>query len=199
MSVQDSAVSTANVRPYIVGLGGTARPNSSSERALRYALQAAEALGATTEIFVGAALDLPMYNPENTERSENARVLIDALRRADGIVLASPGYHGSLSGMVKNALDYVEDMRGDEKVYFQDRPVACIVTAAGWQTVGSTLGALRAIVHALRGWPTPLGVGINSLETNPAAAESALDILAREVVGFASKHGSSGVAAAKAA
>jgi FMN reductase len=41
-----------------------------------------------------------MYNPDDPERHTVARELVDHLRRADGIVVASPGYHGSLSGLV---------------------------------------------------------------------------------------------------
>jgi FMN reductase len=148
-----------------VGLGGTTRPNSSSEKALRYVLAEVERLGATTKIFDGQSLSLPMYAAEIPFRTEESLALIQALRNADGIILSSPGYHGSISGMLKNALDYTEDMSGDERPYFEHRVVGCIVCAAGWQAVGSTLIALRSIVHALRGWPTPLGVGINTAVT----------------------------------
>jgi FMN reductase len=40
-----------------------------------------------------------------------------------------------------------------------------IIAAYGWQATGSTLSSLRSIVHAMRGWPTPFGVTINSRET----------------------------------
>ncbi len=58
---------------------------------------------------------------------------------------------------MKNAIDLLEDLRGDSRVYLDGRAVGCIVTAAGWQGCNTTLGAMRGIVHALRGWPTPLG------------------------------------------
>ena len=84
------------------------------------------------------------------------------MRQADGTLLASPGYHGGVSGLVKNAIDLLEDLRGDSRVYLDGRAVGCIVTAAGWQGCNTTLGAMRGIVHALRGWPTPLGVTLNT-------------------------------------
>jgi FMN reductase len=149
-------------QPLIVGLGGTTRPGSSTEQALRFALAAAAALGAATELIAGPALVLPMFAPESPQRTPEAQHLVSLLRRADGVILASPGYHGSISGLLKNALDYTEDMRGDARSYFDGRAIGCIVSAAGWQAVGSTLAAMRSIAHALRGWPTPLGVGINS-------------------------------------
>src|SRR5690606_38793334 len=67
-----------------------------------------------------------------------------------------------ISGLVKNALDYVEETSRDERPYFTGRPVACFATGAGWQGANTTLGSLRSIVHALRGWPTPLGAALNS-------------------------------------
>jgi FMN reductase len=151
---------------HIVGLGGTTRPGSSSEQALRIALGRAEARGATTRVFGGAELaQLPMYSPEGTDRGPIARSLVEELRQADGVVISSPGYHGSISGLVKNALDYTEDMREDERPYLADRSVGLIVTAYGWQAAVTTLAGLRVVVHALRGWVTPYGSTVNSSMT----------------------------------
>ena len=80
----------------------------------------------------------------------------------DGIILATPAYHGSISGLVKNALDYAEDLRSDARIYFDGCAVGCICCAAGWQAAGHTLVAMRTIAHALRGWPTPFGAMINT-------------------------------------
>ena len=89
-------------------------------------------------------------------------MLVEAVRAADGVIVATPGYHGSLSGLVKNALDSLEMLRDDPRPYFDGRAVGVIVTVDGWQAAGATLGALRAIVHALRGWNTPMGVALNA-------------------------------------
>jgi FMN reductase len=178
--------------PYIVAVGGTLRANSSTERAMRHVLAAAERAGASTKLISGAALQLPMYEPGNPERSDAARELVAELALADGIVLGSPGYHGSISGLVKNALDYAEDLRTDPRPYFTGRAVGCIATAGGWPGAVNTLGALRDIVHALRGWPTPLGAAINSTERVfdesgtcqvPRVAQM-LDVIAAEVMSF---------------
>ena len=152
-------------RPLIVGLGGAARAGSSSEQALDYALKAAEAKGARTRMLGGAFLaSLPLYGPEGSDRTPEEMELVATIREADGVIISTPAYHGGVSGLVKNALDYTEDMRADERPYLEGRSVGCIVSAAGWQGTTTTLVALRSIVHALRGWPTPLGVCINSTE-----------------------------------
>jgi FMN reductase len=93
-----------------------------------------------------------------------ARVLVDELRRSDAVVLGSSAYHGSIPGLLKNAIDYAQDMMNDDRPYLSGRPVACIATGAGWQGVVTTLEHLRTVVHALRGWPTPLGIAINTLQ-----------------------------------
>jgi FMN reductase len=150
--------------PYIVAVGGTLRPNSSTEFAMRHVLTAAQRAGAQIKLISGPALQLPLYQPDNPERTDAARELVAELALADAIVLGSPGYHGSISGVIKNALDYAEDLRSDARPYFSGRAVGCIATAGGWPGAVNTLGALRDIVHALRGWPTPLGAAINSAE-----------------------------------
>lgn len=144
--------------PLLIGIGGTTRPGSSTERALAAALAHARTLGAQTQLFGGAELAaLPPFNPEVTTRTPQEVAFVEAVRQADGILLASPGYHGGVSGLVKNAIDLLEDLRGDSRVYLDGRAVGCIVTAAGWQGCNTTLGAMRGIVHALRGWPTRWG------------------------------------------
>lgn len=149
-------------RPLVLGLGGTPRAGSSAERALAVSLAAAAAQGAETVMIAGADLLLPMYNPNSPDRTPEALRLVDLFRRCDGLVIASPAYHGSLSGLIKNALDYAEDLRENERVYFDGVGVGLIAVAAGWQGASQTLTALRSIVHALRGWPTPLGAALNT-------------------------------------
>jgi FMN reductase len=149
--------------PLIVGLGGTVRPGSTSETALIRALDCARAAGARTELFGGAFLSkLPIFDPRVQSPDADRDRFLDTVRRADGLIVASPGYHGSISGLVKNALDCLEDLRECERPYLDGRAVGCIVSASGGQAAGSTLAALRAIVHALRGWPTPFGATLNA-------------------------------------
>ena len=134
-----------------------------------------------------------MYAPERPERTPRAAELVREVARADGLIISSPGYHGGVSGLIKNALDYIEDLREADPPYLHDRPVGCLTCAQGWQAAITTLVSLRLIVHALRGWPTPLGVAINSAEpvfvedgsvANDGTAGQ-LELLGQQVVEFA--------------
>ena len=156
---------TAGTRPLVVGIGGTTVAGSSTERALEIALRAAVDAGAETLLFGGAALaQLPLYTPGLANRSDIENQLVRAVRRASGVIIASPGYHGSVSGLVKNAIDLLEETARDARPYLADVPVGLIATAYGWQATGSTVAALRSITHALRGWPTPFAATVNSAQ-----------------------------------
>ena len=178
---------------FIVGLGGTLRDCSSSEQALQITLAHAASLGCDTQLFAGPDLQLALYDPGRSERSPAEAALVNALRRADGVIWATPSYHGGISGLVKNAIDYIEDMRLDERVYLSGRAVGCIVCAHGPQAMGTTLSSMRDMVHTLRGWPTPYGATINvtakpfggpGVAPDPEAVQ-ACQTVAAEVVQFA--------------
>jgi FMN reductase len=114
-------------------------------------------------MFDGAFVSsLPLYVPERKERTAGESRLIEAVRRCDGVIVGTPGYHGSLSGPIKNALDMLEDTARDERPYLDGRAFGCVVTAYGWQACGTTLVALRMVAHALRAWPTPFGATLNA-------------------------------------
>jgi FMN reductase len=146
----------------VLGIGGSTRPDSTSERALRVAMAAAEEAGLTTEFITGRSLMLPIYDTEVSVRTGEAAAFLAAVRRADALIVASPGYHGTISGLMKNALDYVEDTRLDTRPYLDGMPVGCIAVAHGWQATVTTLASVRTVVHALRGWPSPLGATVNA-------------------------------------
>jgi FMN reductase len=186
---------------HLVGVGGTTNPGSTTELALATALRAAEQLGVSTKLIAGPALArLPIYAPEQTQRTDAQREFIDAVRAADGLLLATPAYHAGMSGLVKNAIDLLEDLRDDARPYLHDRAVGCIVTAYGWQGAGTTLTSVRTIVHALRGWPTPLAVTMNTAERLFNEQGECIDekvrtqlvMLAAQVVQFAQRVASGG-------
>lgn len=144
----------------IVGIGSTVNRDSSTEQALRLATTAAEEMGAEVTVFGSDYLrGLPHYRGEGYGTEDGAE-LVEAVRRADGLIVSAPGYHGSISGLVKNALDYLEDLAHDERPYLDGRAVGLIATAYGDQATMSTLLTLRSVVHALRGWPTPMGATV---------------------------------------
>lgn len=172
--------------PHIVAVGGTLREQSATGNLLAAALAMAEARGARTTLLTGPAIAFPHYEPGSAEKHPEIARFLEALRSADAVIVGSPGYHGTLSGLVKTALDYVEQLRTDERVYFDGLPVGLIATAGGWQAAVSTLQALRTIVHSLRGWPTPMGLAINVAEPGDAieACSAQMAIMIDQIFAF---------------
>jgi FMN reductase len=173
--------------PLIVGIGGSTNPDSMTNQLMDRCLADVTAMGARTESFTGAALArLSIYSgdPDST----GATALLDTVRRADCVVIGTPGYHGAMSGLVKNALDHLDELRDDRRPYLDGRAVGVIITASGWQACGTALVSVRSAIHALRGWPTPFGVTMNSNEqdVDDPRVVGAIHVLAGQLIQFAS-------------
>ncbi|NGO67959.1 NAD(P)H-dependent oxidoreductase [Streptomyces sp. SB3404] len=145
------------VTPHVVLISGSLRPGSTSDRIAQWCAERCTEQSATARVFTGGELDFPFYRPGVSDSHEGVREFLGELARADGVVLISPTYHGTLSGLLKNALDYTNDL-GGPRPFLDGRTIGCVAVGAGTQGTVSTLGTLRDIAHALRGWPTPLGV-----------------------------------------
>lgn len=182
----------------VVGIGGSTSPGSSTEIALRAALAEVRRLGAHTECLTAQDLVLPYFSAGEARRGERERRLLEAMASADGLLIATPAYHGSVSGLMKNVLDYAEDLRERPEPYFSGRPVGCLTVASGAQGCVTALVSLRTTVHALRGWPTPLGVGIDTskvafgpdFDCLDPRVQGQLETMAGQIVDFARRRSS---------
>jgi FMN reductase len=183
-------------------IGGSLRAGSASEQILRACSDLARRHGARTSLLTAAQLMLPPYHPDSTERAATAHRLLTAVRAADGLIVATPTYHGGMSGLVKNALDHVEDLAGDTPAYLDGKVVGTI--AVGWSEHGAATAItdLRNTVLSLRGWTTPMAVTVNSynsgvdgwIRTTPRLVRR-LEILVGQVLDFAAQRRSTSLAA----
>ena len=64
-------------KPFVVGIGGTTREGSSSEKVVRCALKHAKAAGAETQMFAGPDIMFPIYDPARTERSRQETAFVE--------------------------------------------------------------------------------------------------------------------------
>lgn len=149
-------------RPFhIVGMGGTNREGSNTLKILRDVLAIAESRGATTELIDIRQVRLPVYEPE-LSREQQPQALLDLLpvmQRADGFIVGTPTYHGTISGAVKNLLDSLDHFIDDERGTFSGRPVG--VYAYGGT---ASMNAINALSHAVRGF---YGVAVPTIVSVP--------------------------------
>lgn len=152
----------SNGRLRVIGIGGTLRKGSTSLAALRRALTAAKEAGADTELLGLRDLNLPMYEPGRLLEEYGPEVgrLIKTVRETDALLLSTAAYHGTLAGVTKNALDFLQFMARDEKPYLQDKVVGLIATAGGDLAGANAVGAMVHAAHALRGTVAPLTVAV---------------------------------------
>jgi FMN reductase len=173
----------------IVGLGGSLRHASRSRAALRRALEGAAAAGAETRLLDLRELDLPMYNPDQDTPGETAAEFIDSCYFADGLIWSSPLYQGTISGALKNALDWLHGLGQRDPPYLHDKVIGLISAAGGTQGL-QAINTMEFAVRALRGWAVPYVVPVASADrvfeaAGGIKAESVqvqLSTLGREVV-----------------
>ena len=154
----------------ILGLGGGMRATSRSLIALKEGLDLVAAEGAETRLISLFDLQLPMYRPDfdspaayGPESASAIEHLLESLRWADGMLWATPGYHGSMSGAVKNALDYVQFLSTDSPSFLYGKTVGMIATGAGAIAPVNAVTQLNQVAHGLRAQVVPLAVPITGV------------------------------------
>src|SRR5215218_7441301 len=91
----------------ILAVSGSMREGSYSRRALEVVLEAARRRGAETALLDLRTARLPIYIPDAPpDAAGHVAPVTEAVGWADALVLGSPDYHGSMSGAIKNFLDY---------------------------------------------------------------------------------------------
>jgi NAD(P)H-dependent FMN reductase len=140
----------------ILGVGSSMREGSYGTRTLKTVLDAAEKYEAKTRLLDLRSTRMPMFNPDIlNEHQEQMGQVIEDVNWADAFVLASPDYHGSMSGAMKNFLDfYWEEFAGKTFGY------VCSSHEKGL----TVMDQMRTAVRQCYGWSLPYGVSINGDE-----------------------------------
>ncbi|MFN6562359.1 MAG: NADPH-dependent FMN reductase [Nostoc sp. ChiSLP01] len=138
----------------IVGIGGSLRPNSYTQLALQVAMQRIEALGGEVEILDLRELQLPFCTgAKEYPEYPDVKRLQDTVSDAHGLILATPEYHGGVSGVLKNALDLMSFDQLSDKV-------TGLISVLGGQSNSNALNDLRLIVRWVHGWVIPEQIAI---------------------------------------
>jgi FMN reductase len=159
----------------LLGIGGSTREVSMSRVALVAALRVAAELGAETSIAPVRELNLPLWNSDLTfaDYPPTLGHLLNEVRGADGLVLNSPTYHGTISGAMKNTLDLLDFLGGDDPPYLNGKPVALV--GYGGASAMNVINALYHAVRALGGIvvPTVVVLSRDQLDTEAGAITDA--------------------------
>src|SRR5207247_1715927 len=133
----------------VLGVAGRTRRGSYSTQALKIALEHAKKQGAEVRLLEVA--NMPLYDP-NAPASKEVELVAKAVSWADAFIIASPDYHGSMSGALKNFLDhFYEEFAG--KIF------GFIV--ASHEKGLTVMDQMRTAVRQCYGWSIPYGVSVN--------------------------------------
>jgi NAD(P)H-dependent FMN reductase len=160
--------------------------------ALEKALQGAAEAGAQTQLIDLREYEL-VFNDGQTDAAHYPAGVLrlrEDIRRADGVILGTPEYHGGLSGVLKNALDL---MGFDE---FEGKMIGLIGVSGGRQGAADALNSLRNIGRALHAWVIPEQASVPEAwrvfteagETKDAGVANRLMDVGRQVARFARLH-----------
>lgn len=173
----------------VVAISGSLRAGSYTNLALQLALEGAREVGAQTRL-----LDLNEYqltfDDVHSEPSPGILRMRQDVRLAHGILLGTPEYHSSFSGVLKHALDL---MGFDE---FEGKLVGLVGVAGGKMGAMNALNSLRMVGRSLHAWVVPEQVSIAEARKhftedgtlNDAHLEGLLKELGRQVARFAFLH-----------
>ncbi len=135
----------------VLGVAGSTRQGSYSLQALNISLDNAKKYGAQVRLLELSKTILPIYDPHR-ESSKEIEYAAEAVGWADAFILASPDYHGSMSGALKNFLDhFFEEFAGKLFGYI----------VASHEKGLTVMEQMRTAVRQCYGWSMPYGVSIN--------------------------------------
>jgi len=138
----------------LVGIAGSLREDSHSHQVLAIAARTAQDLGAEVTILDLRQMNLPFCNGnQGYEGYPDVDILRQTVKAADGLILATPEYHGSVSGVLKNALDLMSFDHLEGKVMGA-------ISVLGGQANSNALNDLRTIARWVHAWVIPEQVAI---------------------------------------
>ena len=141
---------------HVVAICGSLRDGSYTRAALNLALRGTEELGATTQLIDLKKYNLVFCNGDEDSYPDDVFRLREDVKKAQGIILGTPVYHGEVSGVLKNAID----LMGFEQ--FESRVIGLVGVAGGRMGATSALNGLRNIGRHLHAWVVPEEVSIPS-------------------------------------
>jgi FMN reductase len=140
----------------VIGISGSLRAKSYTRQAVQTALEGAAAAGATVEFVDLREFDLPLCPGSASALATYPDVarLRQAIQGTHAAIWGSPEYHGSFSGVLKNALDLteLEDWQG--------KLISLIGLSGGSMGPLGALAGLRDVGRGLHAWVLPQQVAI---------------------------------------
>ncbi len=138
-----------NRTPRLVAFGGALRRESFNQRLVALAAQCARDAGAEVELVALRDFPMPVYD-EDLEREqglpEGVKRFRALLQQSDGFLISAPEYNSSISGALKNAIDWASRQQPGETplACFKDRVCGLLAASPG------PFGGVRGLITTRR-------------------------------------------------
>lgn len=135
------------------------RAQSTSGRLSAYFTEKLHQLGIENQVFNLADSDIPLYDITLNKTPKAVELMNHIFLEADVHIWLSPLYHGSIPGVMKNCLDWLQLSAKNPIPYLTDKTIGMVCWADGVQAMQG-INAMDAIARALRAWTAPYSVPI---------------------------------------
>lgn len=135
------------------------KETSASHRITSYFKQALEAKQHEVIVFNLPEAGIPILDVDNWEAPASVVAMNKAFREADAHIWLTPLYHGSMTGAMKNCLDWLELSAKEPSPYLTNKVVGMVCWADGGQAMQG-INAMDSVAKALRAWTLPYCVPI---------------------------------------
>jgi arsenic resistance protein ArsH len=106
---------------------------------------------------------IPIFDPYDQTPSDDVHQIIEAFTKEDLQIWMAPLYHGTIPGVMKNALDWLQLTCDNSSPYLTDKKIGLICISDG--TFGiQGINTMISIAHTLRAWVLPYSIPINKLD-----------------------------------
>lgn len=165
----------------LLAVVGSLNRDSLTRHALRHVLDQAAGLGAEIRMWDLLENPLPLFNPDTRRNPEYAKA-VEQVNWANAFLLGTPDYHGSMSGAMKNFLDYFwKEFAGKLFGY----------VCASHEKGLTAMDQMRTAVRQCYGWSLPYGGSVTDGDFDEASGKvikppvvRRLDLLAHDLVTY---------------
>ena len=142
----------------VMGISGSYGNNSNNTKLVKLGLEILEKMGAEIYFWDLNEKPLPLVGEEGSWENKNVAEFQDLATEVNSYLLSSPEYHGCMSGVMKNQLDWIYSKHVSGKAF-------ALMSTLGGQSNSNTLNQMRIAVRWIHGWAIPEQIAVPNIKT----------------------------------
>tara|TARA_Y100000746_G_C15412513_1_gene410936 strand:+ start:636 stop:1181 length:546 start_codon:yes stop_codon:yes gene_type:complete len=141
----------------VMGISGSYGNDSNNSKLVKLGLEILSNLGADTYFWDLNEKPLPLVGEEGSWENKNVSEFQNLATEVNAYLLSSPEYHGCMSGVMKNQLDWIYSKHVGGKAF-------ALMSTLGGQSNSNTLNQMRIAVRWIHGWAIPEQIAVPNIK-----------------------------------